>query len=71
MENLTQRWTQSGLFFKIRAFFFTFKKRQGEACPCLLPSCTSVSLDEYASISLNIPKYPGKCLHNVLTMPGL
>ena len=33
--------------------------------------CMPVSVDEYASVSLNMTKYPWKCLHNVLTMPGL
>ena len=65
MENSTQRETQSGPFFsKIRAFFSTYKL----PCP---PSCMPVSVDEYTSVSLNIPKYPWKCLQNVLTMPGL
>ena len=60
---------------KIRAFFsqnqiifFDFQKKSVETCP-KSPSC--VNVNEYASISLNIPEYPWKCLHNVLTMPGL
>ena len=49
MQNLSQRWAQSGSFFpKIRAFFSIFKKGQGRP----------LSVNEYAPISLNIPKYP-------------
>ena len=57
IENLTQRWTQSGPFFKKSAHFFSIFKQVGEAS--LLPSnCAVVSAAEYASISLNMPKYP-------------
>ena len=42
-------------FFQIRIFLL--KKSPVEALP-LLPSYASVSVDEYASISLNMPKYP-------------
>ena len=60
MENLTQSWT----------FFSIFKKGQGRPPP-VSSSCTSVNVDWYASISLNIPKSSWKCLNNVLTMSGL
>ena len=50
---------------KIRAFFPEIgeivskkkKEKRRETSP-LPPSCTPVSVAEYASISLNIPKYP-------------
>ena len=54
MENLTQWWIQSGPFFPKSGHFFRFSKRAGEASP----SCMPVSVTEYASISLNISKYP-------------
>ena len=56
---------------KSEHFFSIFKKGQGR--PALLhpPSFMPVSVDEYVSISLNTPKYPWKCLYNVLTMPRL
>ena len=64
IENLTQRWTQSGPFFKKSAHFFSMFKQVGEAS--LLPSnCAVVSAAEYASISLNMPKYPWKCLNKL------
>ena len=57
MGNLTQRWTQSRIFF---TKIFRYQKRQGRSP---LPfSCAPVSATEYASISLNMPKYPWKCL---------
>ena len=43
-----------------------FKKKQGRPAPFPL-SFTPVSLDEYTSISLHIPKYPWKWLHNILS----
>ena len=30
-----------------------------------VPSCETVSVTDYASISLNMPKYPWKCLNNL------
>ena len=58
MENLTQRWTQSGfLFSKFRALLSIFKKGQGRPPPHL-PNWALVNVVEYASISLSIPKYP-------------
>ena len=57
MENSTQRWTQSGPLFPKSRHCFQFSKMAGEASP-LPPSCTHVSVAEYASISMNIPKYP-------------
>ena len=73
MENLTWRWAQSGTFFpKIRSFFLIFQERAGETTPTHppppppylhpSPSCAPVSVAEYASVSLNITKYPCKCL---------
>ena len=62
MTDLTQRWTQSGSFYP---------KKAGEVYP-LPRNCTPVSVAAYASISLNIPKYPWKCLSKLfLTMPVL
>ena len=46
-----------GLFSEIRALFSISKKGQGRPSP-LPPNCLPVSVVEYASISLNIPKYP-------------
>ena len=58
MENLTQQWTHSGLFFpKSISFLFQFSLRAGEASP-LRPNCAPVSVTQYASISLNTPKCP-------------
>ena len=55
MGNLTQKWTQSGPFFQKSELFFRFSKKAGDASP-LAPSCAPVSVAEYASVSLNIPK---------------
>ena len=55
MENLIQRWAQSGPLFPKSGHFFRFSKSAGEASP-LSPSCAPVSVVEYASVSLNIPK---------------
>ena len=52
MENLTQRWTQSGLFFQIQDTFFHFLKRQGK--PPLYPQ---LGASECGWIYINIPKY--------------
>ena len=57
MKNLTQRWIQSGPFFQKSGHFFRFSERAGEASP-LQPSFAPVSVAEYPSLSLNIPKYP-------------
>ena len=63
IENLTQRWTQSGSFFLKSALYSISKKgREGLPSP---PSCTPVSLSEYASISLNISECPWKCLNKL------
>ena len=65
MENLTQRWTLSGLFpKKISVFFFSISEVGSGGLP-LHPGCAPVSVPEYASISLNIPKYPLKCLNKL------
>ena len=64
MENLTQRWAQSGPFFPKSGHYFRFSKRTGEASPLPL-SCAPLSVTEYASISLNMPKYPWKCLNKL------
>ena len=64
IENLTRWWTQSGSFFVESRHFFQFSKREGEVFP-LLPSCAPVSVAEYASISLNMSKYPCKCLNKL------
>ena len=52
MENLTQRWTQSGPLFPKSGHLFRFSKRAGEASP-LSPSCAPVSV-----VALNMHKYP-------------
>ena len=57
------------IFLKLEHFFFIFK--EGQEKPPPPSSCMSVSVNEYASIFLNVPKYHFKCLNNVLTMPGL
>ena len=64
MKHLTQRWSQSGLFFPKSGNRFRFSKRSGEASS-LSFSCAFVSEVEYASISLNIPKHPWKCLNKL------
>ena len=46
MENLTQRWIQSGPFFESQITFLNFQKRAGEAFPS--PSCASVGVAEYS-----------------------
>ena len=61
MESLTQRWSQSGSFFPKSGHIFQFSKMTGEASP-FLPSWAHVNVAEYASISLNMSKYPWKCL---------
>ena len=43
-------------YFRNLGHFFRFSKSAGEAYP-LTPSYTSVSVTEYASISLNMPKH--------------
>ena len=65
MENLTQRWAQSGPFFAKSGLFFRFSKRAGEVYP-LSPSSAAVNVTEYTSISLNMSKYPWKCLNKLL-----
>ena len=68
MENLTQRLTQSGSFFQKSCPFLQFLKRAGEVSPQLpIPSssiCTPVKMAEYASISLNMSKYPANASIN-------
>ena len=41
---------------KIKTFFFTVLKNGTGGLPCS-PSCAPLSLSDYASISLNMPKY--------------
>ena len=57
MGNLTQRWTQSESFYPKSGYFFRFSKRLEEASP-LPPRSAPLGVAEYASISLNLPKYP-------------
>ena len=64
MKNLTQRWTQSQPFFRKSRHSFRFSKRAGETSP-LQPTCAPASVVEYASISLNLPKYSWKCLNKL------
>ena len=55
MENLTQRCTQLGPFFPKSGHFFQFQK-VGIGTPS--PPCWAPMIGaEYASISLNMPKY--------------
>ena len=49
---------------KIRILFFRFSKKAGESSPLLL-SCVPVSVADYASISLNMPENPWKCLNKL------
>ena len=67
MENLIQRSNQSELFFPKSGHFFRFSKRAEKTSPAPPPpplstasSCAPVSVAKYASILLNIPKYPWK-----------
>ena len=60
MGNFTQWWIQSGLSFPKSKHFFRFSKMAEETPRPLLPRCSSVSVVEYASIFLNMPKYPWK-----------
>ena len=48
---------------KIRTLFSIFKKGRGGLS--LLLSCASMSVAEYTSISLNIPKYSRKCFNKL------
>ena len=56
MENLTQWWTQSGPFFPKSGPLLYFQKGQGKH-----PFSSLVVGHEYASVSLNMPKYLWKC----------
>ena len=56
MENLTKDGHNKTFLSKNWALFLIFKKGQGSPPPP--HSCALVSLAEYASISLNIPRYP-------------
>ena len=56
MENLTQRGAQSGNFFQKPGHFSRFSKRAGEASS--LPLVVLVNVAKYASVSLNMLKYP-------------
>ena len=73
IKNLSQRRIKSGTFYPQPEPFFRFQKKgRGDWPPFpLVRRLTLVSVDEYASIFLNIPKYPPKCLHNFLTVPRL
>ena len=63
MENLTQRCTQLGPFFPKSRHFFQFQK-VGIGTPS--PPCWAPMIGaEYASISLNMPKYSWKCLNKL------
>ena len=45
------------LFFQNQGTFFNFLKKTGRPLPLPL-NCASMNVAEYASVSLNIPKYP-------------
>ena len=65
IENFIQRRTQSGPFFpKIWPFFSIFNKEKGKPLP-LPPRYALMSVAEYASVSLSVPKYPWKCLNKL------
>ena len=64
MENLIQWWTQSRRLIPNSGNSFRFSERTREGSP-LLPNCVPVSVVEYASISLNMPKYRWKCLNKL------
>ena len=66
IANLTQRWTQSEPFFENQDTFVDFKKA-GEVSP-LPSSCALVNVTEYTSVSLNMPKYPWKCLNKLFSL---
>ena len=51
-------------FSKIRSLLSIFKKRRVDLSS-LSSSCALVSVAEYASISVNMPKYPWKCLNKL------
>ena len=61
--------TIRAFFPKIRTLFLIFRKWQWRPTPTPPPppppSCAPVSVAEIASISLNIPKYPWKCLNKL------
>ena len=61
VENLTQRWIRTGPFFPKSGQVFRFSKSSRGGLP-LPPSCAPVSVAEYATVTLNIPKYHWKCL---------
>ena len=54
--------SSSGPFFPKSGHFFRFSKRAGVASP-FLTSSPHESVASFPSISLNIPKYPWKCLN--------
>ena len=60
--NLIQSWIQSVPFLPKSGHCFRFSKKSKGGNFSSPPSSTPVSVAEYASTSLNIPKYPWKCL---------
>ena len=64
MENLTKRWTQSGHFPPKSKHLLRFSKRAGQGFFLLPPSWAPVIMNEYASLSQNMPKYPWKSFIN-------
>ena len=54
-------------FSKIRSLLSIFKKRRVDLSS-LSSSCALVSVAEYASISVNMPKYPWKCLNKLFRL---
>ena len=57
MGNLTQKWTQSGCLFPKSGNFLRFSKNGRDGLSHFPSSCRPMSVTEYASVSLDIPKY--------------
>ena len=63
MKKLTLDLHNQGLSLQNQDTFIDFQMGQGHLPS--RPSCTPTSVAEYASISLNRPKYPWKCLNEL------
>ena len=73
MENLTQRWTQSGSFFslRIRALFSIFKKFRGDSFTLFARLWVWVNMHQYPWISISLKNAWINCSEyaRVLNMP--